>query len=297
MMKNEVCLSIDVVTDYYKQQHYAYITDDFIFFKNINPPEDGERKFLVSEGMLISIVRRGEVCVRINSINYAINSPAIISIFPDFVFEYYNLSDDALIDSIFISLNAVREAFLQIDLKLLSFMRFNPVVTITGQTIENLHKIQNVLIGLYNIHESSIDPSILKSLFLAFLNQIAENYPKPSPIGKSKKEIRLQEITHKFLMLLNDTYPRERGVVYYAQKLNITPKYLSFSVKSTTGFTAIKWINNMILLDAKRLLTNNNLTIEKISEKLKYKSSTFFIAFFKERTGFTPYQYRKRINT
>jgi len=294
-MKNEVFLSIDTVTNYYKQQHYACIKDDFILFKN-DHDDDSERRFIISDGIFISIVYQGKLTVQINSQKEIVESPSIITIFPDCFFDYSDLSEDALIHSIFISLQAIEDSLLEINLGLLSKMKFTPVNKIKYKTIENLKKLQNVLSTLYSIKEKSIHVSILKSLFIAFFNQIAESYSVLDPIGQSVKDIRLREITHQFLVLLDNTYPRERGVAYYAQKLNVSPKYLSFAVKNITSFQAIKWINNMIILDAKRLLSNTELSVEKISEKLKYKSSTFFISLFKEKTGFTPNQFRKKAN-
>ena len=61
------------------------------------------------------------------------------------------------------------------------------------------------------------------------------------------------------------------------------------------GGTAIDMINRSVILKAKVLLKNSDMTIENISEELNFPNSPYFCRFFKKQMGCTPKEYRSQI--
>ena len=80
---------------------------------------------------------------------------------------------------------------------------------------------------------------------------------------------------------------------FYAEKLSITPKYMSTVIKQTSGKTAGDWIDDHVLLEAKALLKSTNMTILQISDELNFPSQSFFGKYFKRLTGVSPKEYRR----
>jgi len=78
--------------------------------------------------------------------------------------------------------------------------------------------------------------------------------------------------------------------------LNVTPNHLNKSVKSTTGKSATKWIDETILLEAKYLLYQTTLSINEIAMQVGHEDHSYFSRFFKKHEGITPIQYRKLID-
>ena len=99
-----------------------------------------------------------------------------------------------------------------------------------------------------------------------------------------------------FIQLVNDFFRSDHSVESYANKLNITSGHLNDIVKKNLKITAKKFIQNRILLEAKRLLNYSDLTISEIAWKLNYNDLSYFIRFFKKSTGLTPVQFRKKTN-
>jgi len=291
-MKSNVDLTLDLLCEYY--QDAPQVISDFILFRNIKLESDKQNRYKVTNGIFVNILYTGKVKLQVNFDKYTIEAPAIISLFPDYIINSNYYSSDARADGIFISQKLIEESFFPINFGLLAQMRFNPILLISRDSVDDLYKFQKALETLYDIKDSSVRISTMRSFLYAFVNQIASNYLSLNAIEHYDKEDKRRIITYNFLNILYKTNPRERGVAFYADKLNITSKYLSFAVKSVTGLSTIKWINNAIILDAKKILSSTKFSIEQISEMLHYKSSSFFINNFKERTGMTPCEFRRK---
>ena len=96
----------------------------------------------------------------------------------------------------------------------------------------------------------------------------------------------------QFIKLAINDHAQEHMVGYYADKMCVTPKYLSKIVKEASGRSVPEWLSELLILDAKNMLRHTNMTIKEISACLNFPSQSFFFRFFKNHTGQTPTQYR-----
>lgn len=101
-------------------------------------------------------------------------------------------------------------------------------------------------------------------------------------------------ISKEFLELVKENFRSERQLQFYADKLCITPRYLSRVVKEATNSSAAEWIERYVVLEARALLKSTNMTIQQISDNLNFPSQTFFGKYFKRRMGISPKEYRRR---
>ena len=97
-----------------------------------------------------------------------------------------------------------------------------------------------------------------------------------------------------FMSLLSASYPKERSVSFYANKLNISAKYLSKLCKELMGRTAIEIINRFVLSDIDALLRNPKLNIKEIVFELNFPNPSFFAKYVKHHFGVSPSTYRNR---
>lgn len=100
-------------------------------------------------------------------------------------------------------------------------------------------------------------------------------------------------LTVKFLQEVKQHFREERQLGFYAERLCITPRYLSRVVKDTTGSSAAEWIERYVVLEARALLKSTNMTIQQVSDMLNFPSQTFFGKYFKRRMGISPKEYRR----
>ena len=110
--------------------------------------------------------------------------------------------------------------------------------------------------------------------------------------GVTPAQVRLKLLFDNFMSLVSDYHASERGVSFYANRLGLTPKYLSKLIRQYSGRSAPDWIDSFVILEAKSLLKYSGDSIKEIVFKLNFPNPSVFYKFFKARTGLTPTEYR-----
>ena len=105
---------------------------------------------------------------------------------------------------------------------------------------------------------------------------------------------RYKTLFHQFLNLLSHEQQKHRQVSYYAEKLHITPKYLSTVCRKVSDKSPVSWITDSVMEDSYQLLRSTELSVKEISNKLGFPNSSFFGQFFREHAGTTPIEYRTK---
>lgn len=103
---------------------------------------------------------------------------------------------------------------------------------------------------------------------------------------------RKEHLAIEFLRLLPQHSRQERSVFFYASFLNVTPKHLSRCVKEVTGKTCGELIDDAVILEAKVLLDDPELSIAQVADQLHFSDQFFFSKYFKKQTGNSPTLYR-----
>jgi len=98
-----------------------------------------------------------------------------------------------------------------------------------------------------------------------------------------------------FQTLIGEHYSTQHDVAAYAEKLNITPGYLSEVIKEQSGKTAITHIHERLIVEAKRRLLHTDLSVKQIADELGFEDAAYFNRFFKRLTSTTPIGYREQI--
>jgi AraC-like DNA-binding protein len=118
---------------------------------------------------------------------------------------------------------------------------------------------------------------------------------KNSP--QSEKPIRY---THKekkmfdFFCLVIEYHTVSRDVAFYAEKMHISPKYLTMLMTENSGRSAKEWIVEYTILEIKALLRDSSLEIKEVVSRTNFQSNSVMTRFFREYTGMTPTEYRER---
>lgn len=105
---------------------------------------------------------------------------------------------------------------------------------------------------------------------------------------------RRDEIFENFMQEVNRFFRTERKIPFYAERLGVSPKYLSTVIKQVSGEFASDIINKIITIEIKALLLNQNFSMKEICAQLNFSSQTVFTKFFKQQTGMTPKQFRNK---
>lgn len=109
---------------------------------------------------------------------------------------------------------------------------------------------------------------------------------------KPRYASRRDELFDQFITEVQNNYKKHRQVVYYADALCISPKYLSSIVHDVSGKYATDWIDEYVMLEIKALLKNRNFTIKEICQRMNFTTQSLFAKYFKQHSGMTPREYR-----
>ena len=84
----------------------------------------------------------------------------------------------------------------------------------------------------------------------------------------------------------------QREVRYYADRLNVSPKYLSATIKRVTGLSVTSYINRHTVPILKKYLDDERLSLTQISEMMNFTSLSYFSRYCTKHLGQTPSEYR-----
>lgn len=108
---------------------------------------------------------------------------------------------------------------------------------------------------------------------------------------------RQQTITYHFVNLVSDHYLQAKNVQFYADKLQVSIRYLSAVVKEVSQRTPNQIISEFIVNEAKAQLGDSTMALKEIATKLHFSDQYAFTHFFKKHLKCSPSQYRALLDT
>ena len=88
---------------------------------------------------------------------------------------------------------------------------------------------------------------------------------------------------------------RERDVSYYAERLNVSPKYLSATIKRVTGHSVTSYIDRHTVPILKDYLSDERLSLTQIAELMNFASLSYFSRYCTKHLGQSPSEYRQSL--
>lgn len=140
----------------------------------------------------------------------------------------------------------------------------------------------------YRRHQKELVDILLLAFIWDFRN-LMERFASLKPVAYTSGQTLFKD----FLGMLSSAYPRPRMVSAYADRLCVTPKYLSAVCKQLSGYTASELINRYVVKDIVYLLRLPDRSIKDIAFELDFPNLSFFGKYVKKHLGMSPKQYRK----
>lgn len=134
---------------------------------------------------------------------------------------------------------------------------------------------------------------LIQNAFVGFLLEIGNIFMSKKDHLIKPTLSRKEELFEQFLRLLFEHCKEQHIVTFYAEKLFITPQYLSLILKELTGKSANKWIDDALIVEAKILLKAPQTTVQQVADILHFSDQSTFGKFFKKHMGVSPMEYRK----
>lgn len=149
--------------------------------------------------------------------------------------------------------------------------------------------------------ENNIDDysqEVIVSLIEVLLNYSNRFYKRQFITRKTVNHsllIKLDEVLNDYFnnISIKEGLP---SVEFIANKLNISPRYLSDMLRNLTGLNAQQHIHEKMIEKAKEYLTVSNLTVSEVAYQLGFEQPQSFNKLFKKKTKITPLEFKLSIN-
>lgn len=184
--------------------------------------------------------------------------------------------------------------------KLLSLLFHGPYLHCSEEEMRDMVCIIEYMRRQINSDYLYQDESVRGCLSTILFNIYSISYKQNAEVEATKQKgdeaqgnPRQTEVYRSFMELVHKNFAREHKIQFYADKLCITPKYLSQIIYKVSGHFAKDFIKDSLIMESKALL-KSGYTIQQICDQLNFNSTSFFGRFFKNATGCTPFEYQQK---
>ena len=137
-------------------------------------------------------------------------------------------------------------------------------------------------------------PQLMGSLCLTMMYDIFEAHAQREATDTHTD--RTAYIVKQLMALLATGISRtERDVSYYAERLHVSPKYLSSTIKRVTGHSVTSYIDRHTIPILKDFLDDERLSLTQIAENMNFTSLSYFSRYCTKHLGQSPSSYRQSL--
>lgn len=253
------------------------------------------------DGYIIFFLRKGHFSIDLNLNTYEVKPHSLLMNVPGNIIKLSSYAEDHIGDAELYFVLASREFmsgirfdFNKLFQESLSLWK-NPCITLNDQDLalaEEYFTLARDILQSKQMNKREILGSLITSFTYVTMDVWTRELNEARK-AQTPSSARMNQLFERFLALVTEHHNTERGMAFYADKLCLTPKYLSKLVKEASGRSGPAWIDSFVILEAKNLLKYSDKTIKEIVYTLHFPNQSVFYKFFKAHTGMTPSEYRK----
>lgn len=237
----------------------------------------------------------GYMNIRMNMTEYKISENEALIIPEGTIGQCNYISDDCRLMIIAFSKNYLNNDINpQIAIVNQRYLSKSPILSLNNDEIE---EFKNIYSNIKKIIENNND--VYKNeIIIKYIHILLYSYYrliiKSSDFENSEKKNRKSRVFDQFMQELEEFHIKERKIGFYADKLCLTPKYLSQVIFEVSGRHAGDWIKDYVILEAKALLKSGQYSVQQVSDMLNFANQSFFGVYFKKAVGCSPLAYQNK---
>lgn len=249
------------------------------------------------DAYIIGVCTEGEATVMLNMREVKLSKNTFFTLAPKHVLQFFytnRLRISALIvsDSLFrrIPIDTKQLMPLSIEMERASMVFNEGEVEVFERYLANLHN------ELHN-DATPFTNDLIGSTIASLMYKVGELIYRYSASHRDMSLVRsrAEDYFKLFIQELSQHFLEERNVGFYAERLDITPKYLTTLIKRVSGRSVSQWIDYYVTIEAKTMLKYTDKSILEISNALRFSNQSFFGSYFRRNAGMSPSQYRSMI--
>ena len=224
---------------------------------------------------------------------YTVKAGETVLLPEDLVFTVLQSTNALEVHILFYSVETIRDLLGNLVQQMQLYVKMSPTTYYVWRTSEEddliryMHLLEKTMFvedNLFLLYEQRL---LLLSLTYRLCSIFKRKFLLDGSISQRRTEVFL-----RLIGLIDRYYMSERGVEFYADKLCLSPKYLSELSKSVCGYTVQELVFKTIIRGCMGMLKGTSKTVQEISEEFNFPNPSSFGTFFRKQTGVSPHQYR-----
>lgn len=277
-----------------KQEYLAFNEQDLIIIDKLQDLPENSTYYI--EHVLVIICTAGKMqveydgkCITIQEGDLFLGVPGSVlsdyMISPKFDCKLLAIKPSELMASLELHTQVISSAF---------YVKTHPVVHLTETDSQDVFAYYSLICSRIRQTAGRYQNGEMRSLINAFLLKVIGIIDNEMNVPETEATVRGDQLVEKFVWMVNEDCGHNRLVEYYADRLNITPKYLSTIVRSSLNRTPTDVIKVVTMKEIERRLRYTGDSIKQISQAMNFPNTSFFGKYFKQHSGVTPNSYRKK---
>lgn len=250
------------------------------------------------DALLMVLTFEGTVEISLDYASYTVGPNSFIMIMPSHVMQLHKISKDfkgQLLIAAKEFMDGCNPGGSNRSVSIANYMevRKNPYTELEPEESAKLEDCIQVMRNKMKERTHFYQKELVQNAFIGFLLELGNIFLSKKALLIRPSLSRKEELFEQFLQLLFEHCKEQHVVTFYAEKLFITPQYLSLILKDLTGKSANKWIDDALIVEAKILLKAPQATVQQVADILHFSDQSTFGKFFKKHMGISPMEYRK----
>ncbi|HIW11045.1 MAG TPA: helix-turn-helix domain-containing protein [Candidatus Rikenella faecigallinarum] len=243
---------------------------------------------------MLQLCLGGRMRVRLNFNEYELHHNSLQIVTPGSIGQCLEISPDCRIVLIAVSSNYIfTEENSEAALIIRKFLARQRPLELTDAQTSQILSICRTLRDKLRQADFRFKHLVLKGYMQVLYGEICQLMAPYVQEQETRQGSRKKQIFDRFLEELRQHYTTERSIHFYADRLCLTPKYLSQVILAVSGRYAGDWIRDYVILEAKALLKSGQYTVQQVSDLLNFANQSFFGVYFKRSVGCSPTAYKE----
>lgn len=276
----------------------VYHDEEIIIIDRIKNIPTSNLPAIRTESFIALLCLNGNSSLLVNNNAYEVNQNDLLICSPYTIIKPKTSSSDFECIGLSLSEEYIKQIMLisSDSWKFKEFIENNPILPLSKEKCTVFQQyydlLRSKLTGTPIKHQKELTNALLQAFIYEFHDSLEPfvNLNSPSQVFNSANNL-----FNAFIDLLSSSYPKKRSVNYYAEKLFVSPKYLSSICKEKCGEPALKLIKDYVTRDIKYLLKCPDKSIKEIANELEFSNLSFFGKYVKNQLGISPKQFREQL--
>lgn len=271
---------------------YKDMDEELYYFKHQKNLEDYIGRRIVFGKVVIILPDCGTATVLVNEKRYVLDSTQMLLMHPHSAISMMECSKDFSCNVVALAPAMQEIAFMQIEFSFFGMILRRPCWTLDGEMRRVADSFFSLFEHICMLEVSDAKADLISDLFLLFLRLFYEHTRPFMRHEETSTTVVGRSLVSRFFHLLRQHFRTKHQVIFYADKLCVTPKYLAQVVRNTVGVTPKDIIDRALAMEALNLLRHTSRSIQEISDELGFFDQSYFGRFFRRIFEMSPMQFR-----